>query len=118
MRLREALAPLLGSDGLIALLVLTRDGLPVEMFGYGLRAEQLAAEIAGVAGAAARSFRSLGLSEPALHRFTLEGCEVEVVPVEDHYLTLVSDSRQLPAAGRLMPAEALALVGAALKGEG
>jgi predicted regulator of Ras-like GTPase activity (Roadblock/LC7/MglB family) len=90
--LRGTLQPLLGVDGLVALLVLTSDGLPVEMFGYGLRAEHLAAEIAGVARATRKSFRALGLGEPSGQRIALEGHNVEIVPVEDHYLAVVADS--------------------------
>jgi predicted regulator of Ras-like GTPase activity (Roadblock/LC7/MglB family) len=90
--LRASLQPLLGVDGLVALLVLTGDGLPVEMFGYGLRAEHLAAELAGVARATRKSFRALGLGEPAGQRIELEGHHVEIVRVEDHYLAVVADS--------------------------
>ncbi|MEX2541371.1 MAG: roadblock/LC7 domain-containing protein [Trueperaceae bacterium] len=90
--MRSALQPLLGIDGLVALLVLTRDGLPVEMFGYGLRAEQLAAEVAGIARSTGKAFRALGLGDPGRQRISLQSHGVDIIPVEDYYLVVVSDN--------------------------
>lgn len=103
MSLRDALQPLLGIDGLVALLVLTSDGLPVEMFGYGLRAERLAAEMAGVAGSARRGLRSLGLSEPSRQRIEAGSHNVEIFPLEEHYLVVVVDrARERELAPRVL----------------
>jgi predicted regulator of Ras-like GTPase activity (Roadblock/LC7/MglB family) len=115
--LRSSLQPLLGVDGLVALLVLTSDGLPVEMFGYGLRAEHLAAEIAGVARATRKSFRALGLGEPAGQRIALEGHNVEIVPVEDHYLAVVADSGRSDAIARHLLESTLGPLRQVLRGE-
>ena len=89
--LRDVLQPLLELDGLLAVLVATRDGLPVEMIGHGLRADHLAAEIAGVAEAARRGFVGLGMGEPAHASIRLPDYEVLVFRAGDHHLALVRE---------------------------
>jgi predicted regulator of Ras-like GTPase activity (Roadblock/LC7/MglB family) len=115
--LRVALRPLLAADGLVALMVLTADGLPVEMFGYGLRAEQLAAEMAGLASSARRSFQALGLGEPAGQRFTLEAHTVDIFPVEEYYLAIVTDGSRSVDVAPLVRERTLVPLGMALRGE-
>jgi predicted regulator of Ras-like GTPase activity (Roadblock/LC7/MglB family) len=92
VKLRTALQPLLTVDGLVAVLVLTADGLPVEMFGYGLRAERLAAEIAGVARCARLGLGALGLGEPKRQQIRTEGHDVDIFPLEEYCLVVIKDS--------------------------
>ena len=89
MSLHDALKPLLAQPGLVALLVSTRDGLPVEMIGHGLRSDRLAAQVASAAEASRRSFGELGMGEP-LHVVTkLRDYDVVTFGSGDHYLTAV-----------------------------
>jgi predicted regulator of Ras-like GTPase activity (Roadblock/LC7/MglB family) len=117
MSLRLALRPLLGTDGLVALLVSTSDGLPVEMFGYGLRAEQLAAEVAGLARAARLAFGALGLGEPNRQQFSLEGHTVDIFPVDGYYLAVVTDGDRASDVAPLVRERTLVPLGMALRGE-
>ena len=117
MSIKVALRPLLGADGLVALLLLTRDGLPVEMFGYGLRAEKLAAEVAGIAGASRRACRELGLGEPSGQRIELEGHNLDIFPVADYYLAVVSDRQSSHNATPLIQESALEPLRLELRGE-
>ncbi len=92
MSLASLLRPLLAFDGLVAVVVLTRDGLPVEMIGHGLRADALAAEVATAAEAARRCFESLHMGELTRLRVELEHHEVMIVNLENHYLAIVFES--------------------------
>lgn len=87
--LHDALKPLLAQPGLLALLVLTRDGLPVEMIGHGLRADRLAAQVATVAEAARTSYAELGMGEPLHHVTKLPDYDVVTFGSGDHYLAAV-----------------------------
>lgn len=118
MSLRVALRPLLGADGLVALLLLTRDGLPVEMFGYGLRADKLAAEVAGLASSSRRACRELGLGDPSGQRIELEGHNVDIFPVEEYYLAVVSDRQNSHNAAPLIQESALEPLRLELRGDG
>lgn len=89
MSLAPLLRPLMAFDGLVAVIVLTRDGLPVEMIGHGLRADELSAEVAGVAEAARNCFQALGMGAPKLLKVELKGHEVTTFNLETHYLTIV-----------------------------
>lgn len=100
MTLQRTLRPLLTLEGLRMVLVLTRDGLPIEMLGHGLRAEVLAAEVAAVAEAARNCYRTLGLGMPRHHRVTLEEHEVVTVALENHYLALVLG---IPSSPEVLP---------------
>ncbi len=91
MTLQEALRPIFTFNGLQSLLILTRDGLPVEMIGYGLRAEHLAAEIAGAAEASRRCYERLGMGVPRHQQVQLSDFEVVTFTLEHHYLALVLD---------------------------
>lgn len=117
MKLRNAVGPLLSSDGLVALLVLTEDGLPVEMFGYGVRAEDLAAEIAGVARSARRACRALGLGEPRSQRISLGTHLIDIYPVHEHYLALVVDRERFAEPASHLLESTLAPLESALRGE-
>lgn len=98
MSLRMGLEPLTGLDDLVALLVLTVDGLPVEMLGYGMRAERLAAEMASVAESARRGTFALGLGPPSRQRIITDAHTIDLFPVEGHYLVVISagQSEELP----------------------
>lgn len=89
MTLREALEPLLALPGMVALLVLTRDGLPVEMIGHGLRSDRLAAQVASAAEAARRSFCELGMGAPRHLVAKLPDYDVVTFGSGDHYLAAV-----------------------------
>ncbi|HEX7022303.1 MAG TPA: roadblock/LC7 domain-containing protein [Trueperaceae bacterium] len=90
MSLAGLLKPLLAFDGLLAVIVLTRDGLPVEMIGHGLRAEVLAAEIATVGESARTCFEALEMGLPERLKVDLPGQEVMLFRLgAHHYLGLV-----------------------------
>ena len=89
MNLKQVLDELFEYDGLMTLLLLTRDGLPVEMLGHGLRADQLAAEVAGVAERARSSSDVLGLGEPTHLAMAVRDYSVVTFPLGEHYLTAV-----------------------------
>lgn len=99
MNLTAALEPLTRLDGLIALVILTADGLPVQMLGYGFRAERLAAEIAAVAGSADRGATALGLGRPVRQRLVTDSHTLDIFPFEAHYLVVITtgQSEELPA---------------------
>ncbi|MEX2535516.1 MAG: roadblock/LC7 domain-containing protein [Trueperaceae bacterium] len=117
MSLRVALRPLLAIDGLVALLLLTADGLPVEMFGYGVRAEKLAAEVAGVTAVTRRAFGELGMGQPSGQRIELEGHNVHIYPIADYYLALVTDRQNAHFSAPLIQESALEPLRLELRGE-
>lgn len=89
MNLAALLRPLLAFDGLVAVMIMTRDGLPVEMIGHGLKANILAAEVATVAEAARKSFRALGLGKPEQLRVSLQNYETSILDLDHHYLVVI-----------------------------
>ncbi len=89
MSLREALRPLAETDGVLAAQVLTLDGLPVEMIGHGMRADVLAAEAAGLAGAARSAAERLMLGEPQHLVVGLPQYELVCLLLEHHSVALV-----------------------------
>lgn len=89
MSVREALRPIAETDGVLAVQVLTRDGLPVEMIGHGMRADVLAAEAAGMARAATSAAERLMLGEPEQMVVRLPQYVLACVVLERHRLALV-----------------------------
>lgn len=89
MNLAALLRPLLAFDGLVAVMIMTRDGLPVEMIGHGLRANILAAEVVTVAEAARKSFHALGLGQPSQLQVSLPKHETSILDLENHYLVVI-----------------------------
>lgn len=83
------LRPLLAFDGLVAVMVLTRDGLPVELIGHGLQADQLAAEVASVGETARGCCEALGLGAPEQLELRLEKYRVKLFSLEQHYLAII-----------------------------
>lgn len=118
MKLRLALEPILADESVLAVLVLTHDGLPVEMFGYGLRVDDLAAQSASIGCGARKACSELGLGEPLAQLVRLPRYELEVIPLDDYFLTVVSERSQgdgEATPGRTM--EQIAPLRRALRGE-
>lgn len=86
------LRPLMAFDGLMAVLVMTRDGLPVEMIGHGLRADVLAAEAATVGEAARTCFENLQMGAPKRIKIDLENHEVDLFELGPYYLAVLFSS--------------------------
>lgn len=89
MSLVGILRPLLALDGLVAIVVFSRDGLPVEVIGQGVVPEQAAAELASVAGAARHAFMVLGMGEPLQQIITLAKHEAMLFRYAEHTLALI-----------------------------
>lgn len=83
------LRPFLALDGLVAIVVLSHDGLLVEVLGSGVKAEQAAAELASVAGAARHAFVSLGMGEPLQQVVTLAKHEAMLFRYAEYTLALI-----------------------------
>lgn len=113
-RLRAALAPLSEEGGVVAALVLTRDGLPVEMVGHGVRADVLAAEAGALAEACRSATERLVLGEAENVTVRAPGYRLSCLLLGDHALALVlagdQSDRALDVAVASVPAlrEALA----------
>lgn len=88
-RLREALAPLAEEGGVVAALVLTRDGLPVEMVGHGVRADVLAAEGGALAEACRSAAQRLMLGEADEITVRAPGYRLTCLLLGEHALALV-----------------------------
>ncbi len=88
-RLREALAPLGEEGGVVAALVLTRDGLPVEMVGHGVRADVLAAEGGALAEACRSAADRLMLGEANEITVRAPGYRLTCLLLGEHALALV-----------------------------
>ncbi len=90
MSLVSALRPLLALDGLVAIVVFSRDGLLVEALGPGVtKAEQAAAELASAAGSARLAFMALGLGEPVQQIITLAKHEAMLFRYAEYTLALI-----------------------------
>lgn len=89
MNIATALRPLLSTDGLIAIVVMTKDGLPVEMIGHGLRANVLAAEMTSVAEVSRKCFTALGMGRPVSLQVNLEKYRAILYSFENHYLAVI-----------------------------
>lgn len=107
LALREALAPLSESDGVVAALVLTRDGLPVEMVGQGVRADVLAAEAGALAGACRSASKRLMLGDAEGVRVMAPGYRLSCLFLEEHTLALLvagdDDGSAMQAARAVLP---------------
>jgi len=88
-RLREALAPLSEEGGVVAALVLTRDGLPVEMVGHGVRADVLAAEAGSLAEACRSAAERLMLGKAQDVTIRAPGYQLTCLLLGEHALALV-----------------------------
>jgi predicted regulator of Ras-like GTPase activity (Roadblock/LC7/MglB family) len=88
-QLREALAPLAEEGGVVAALVLTRDGLPVEMIGHGVRADVLAAEGGALAEACRSAANRLMLGEADEVTLRAPGYRLTCLLLGNHALALV-----------------------------
>lgn len=113
--LRRVLAPLSESDGVVAALVLTRDGLPVEMVGHGVRADVLASEASGLGEACRSAAERLMLGEPEAVSVTAPGYRLSCLVLEEYTLALVLAGEgadgALDAARALLPELRAALGG-------
>lgn len=87
--LRELLRPLAESAGVMAVQVATRDGLPLEMIGHGLRADVLAAEAASLLASAGSAADRLLLGESDHVMVALPDYRLVCFPLERHLLALV-----------------------------
>jgi len=73
----------------VAALVLTRDGLPVEMVGHGVRADVLAAEAGALAEACRSATERLVLGEAENVTVRAPGYRLSCLLLGDHALALV-----------------------------
>lgn len=89
MSVREALGQIADVDGVLAALLLTSDGLPVEMIGQGVRADVLAAEAAAVAGSAASAAERLVLGPVGYVAVSLPQYQLVCFPTDDHAVAIV-----------------------------
>lgn len=88
-QLREALAPLTEEGGVVAALLLTRDGLPVEMVGHGVRADVLAAEGGALASACRSAAERLMLGDAEEVSVRAPGYRLTCLLLGEHALALV-----------------------------
>lgn len=119
--LREILAPLSESDGVVAALVLTHDGLPVEMVGHGVRADVLAAEAGALAAAGHSAAERLMLGDAEGVSVTAPGYRLSCLLMEDYALALVLSPDEGGAAveaGRALLPELRAALGETPVGTG
>ena len=89
MNLTGALQPISELPGLVAALVFTHDGLVVDHAGSRFAADQLAAELAGLADAARSCFATLSLGEMRHLSVALTTHDVTVLLMPGHFLSLV-----------------------------
>ena len=89
MNLTGALAPVESLPGLVAALVFTYDGLVVDQVGSRFAADQLAAELAGLAEAARTCFLNLSLGEVRQLSVGLTSHDVTLLLMPGHFLALV-----------------------------
>ncbi len=87
--LRDVLAPLAERDGIVAALVLTRDGLPVEMVGHGVRPDALAAEAGALAEACRSAADRLMLGRAEGVTVSAPGYRLSCLLLDEHALALV-----------------------------
>jgi len=106
--LRDALAGLADVEGVLAVLLLTRDGLPVEMVGHGVRSDVLAAEAAAVTSAALGAAERLMLGEVGHVAVRLPTYRLVCLPLDEYAVAmLVGD-----VAGALVVDEATGAIAA------
>ena len=101
MSVRDVLRPLSETAGVMAVQVSTRDGLPVEMIGHGLRTDVLAAETAAVLESSRSAADRLMLGEPAYVSLALPRYRLLCFPLERHVLAVVVGEGDAPAAVEL-----------------
>lgn len=89
MNLTGALAPVETLPGLVAALVFTQDGLVVDQVGSRFAADQLAAELAGLAESARLCFHNLSLGEVRQFSAGLTAHDVTLLLLPGHFLALV-----------------------------
>lgn len=89
MNLAGALNQLTQLEGLVAAVLMTHDGLPVEQVGSRFAAESIAAELSGLAEAARDCFASLSLGDVRNLSVSLTAHEVTLMVVPGHLLALV-----------------------------
>ncbi len=89
MNLAGALEPLTQLSGFVAGVVFTQDGLPVEQVGSRFAAEELAAELAGMAEASRQTFGSLTLGDVRQFSVSLTAHDVTVLMLPGYLLGLV-----------------------------
>ena len=88
----DAVRPLLAFDGLLTVLVTTRDGLPVEMIGHGLHADKLAAEAISILLTAEKCSKNLGLGKLEFQVVQLENYELVMFDLAAYVLVLVFEA--------------------------
>lgn len=96
--LRGVLAPLSELGGVVSALVLTRDGLPVEMVGHGVRADVLAAEAGTLAEACRSAAERLMLGEAEGVGVTAPGYRLACLLMQEYTLALVLAGDDMEAA--------------------
>jgi predicted regulator of Ras-like GTPase activity (Roadblock/LC7/MglB family) len=96
--LRDALTPLSELAGVVAALVLTRDGLPVEMVGHGVRADVLAAEAGSLAEACRSAAERLLLGEAQGVSVMAPGYRLSCLLLDEHVLAMVLEGDAADAA--------------------
>ncbi len=89
MSLTKILRPLLTFDGLIAVMVMTRDGLPVEAIGHNFEGNELAAEVVTIAEASRNCFTNLRMGQIQHVRVSLEQYEIGIFSLDLHYLVVI-----------------------------
>ena len=89
MSLTKILRPLLTFDGLIAVTIITRDGLPVEAIGHNFEGNELAAEMATIAEASRNCFINLQMGQTEHIRISLEQYEISIFSFDLHYLVVI-----------------------------
>ncbi len=101
MSLRDVLRRLAETEGVLAAQVATRDGLPVEMIGHGMRTDVLAAEAAGVLQSARSAADRLMLGNTAYVAVALPKNQLLCFPLDRYLVAVVvgeDDARQAIAA--------------------
>lgn len=95
---RDVLAPLSELGGVVSALVLTRDGLPVEMVGHGVRADVLAAEAGALAAACRSAAERLMLGNAEGVGVVAPGYRLTCLLMEEYTLALVLAGDEMEAA--------------------
>ncbi len=89
MSLAKILRPLLTFDGLTAVMIMTRDGLPVETIGHNFEGNELAAEMTTIAEASRNCFTNLHMGSVKHVRISLEQYEISIFSLDIHYLVVI-----------------------------
>jgi predicted regulator of Ras-like GTPase activity (Roadblock/LC7/MglB family) len=93
--LGRALESVQGLSGLVAAVVLTLDGLPIEQVGDGFATELLAAELAGIGEKARQGMSNLALGDVSQLWLTVQAFQVALIVLPDCYLALVFDAGKM-----------------------